>query len=192
MNTILRLTVVVAMACLVFTGCGGPPTAEEAIAEANNSNIKRVANLYSMVQMRAGRQFAGPQDEEEFKKVLSETAPLILERMGVDPSSIDSVFVSERDGEPFTIRYGIVGSPYGCQEPAIFEKTAPKSTWPSPSSSTVTVSNCSSLCKNSAPGGGKMESKRKVPICMTKSGTSGLGSPSARLMIVLSYRPLST
>ena len=40
--------------------------------------------------------------------------------MGVAPESIDKLFISERDGQPFFIRYGI---PYegGLQQAVVFE-----------------------------------------------------------------------
>ena len=120
----IRLTLFAALGCLLLTGCGGgEPDAADIVAQSNDSNIKRMANLYNLVQMKPGRKYAGPKDEAEFKKILGDTAPLILERMGVSPGAIDEIFVSERDGEPFEIRYGVTGSPYGCQEPVIFEKT---------------------------------------------------------------------
>ena len=65
----------------------------------------------------------GPENEEVFKKFLRDADPARMERMGVSVNDIDSLFVSERDNEPFQIRYEIQGSPRGCAEPAIFEAT---------------------------------------------------------------------
>ncbi|MEN0110145.1 MAG: hypothetical protein AAF805_05440, partial [Planctomycetota bacterium] len=44
-----------------------------------------------------------------------------LERIGVDAASIDGLFVSERDGQPFNIRFGVRGSAMGSKEPVVFE-----------------------------------------------------------------------
>ena len=44
-----------------------------------------------------------------------------LTRIGIDPASIDQIFVSERDGKPFTIRYSVVGNMMGSREPVVFE-----------------------------------------------------------------------
>lgn len=123
MKTSLKTLATATMACLLMVGCGGGKSPEQVLADSNDSNMKRMANLYLLVQMVPGRDFAGPKDEEEFKSVVRAASPDVLTQMGVDPNSLDQVFVSDRDNEPFAIRYGVKGSPYGCQEAVIFEKT---------------------------------------------------------------------
>ena len=87
-------------------GCGGPdPT--DLLAEANNSNIQRLANLYEAYQSR--HDWRGPTDEEDFKSFLNGWNPRKLANIGVEPNSVDDVFISERDGEPFKVRYGVPG-----------------------------------------------------------------------------------
>ena len=39
----------------------------------------------------------------------------------VDPNALDKLFISERDGQPFKIRYGVLGSAMGSSAPVIFE-----------------------------------------------------------------------
>ena len=49
--------------------------------------------------------------------------PGLLERVDVDPTQLDSLFISERDGEEFEIRFGVKGSDMSLPEAIIFEKT---------------------------------------------------------------------
>lgn len=44
-----------------------------------------------------------------------------LDRIGIDQGLIDELFVNERDGQPFKIRYSVPGSAGGSSEPVIFE-----------------------------------------------------------------------
>lgn len=99
-------------------GCSSPdPT--DLLAQANNSNIKRLANLYEAYQSR--HNWRGPQNEEQFKSFLKSWNPKKLERIGVDPEAIDNLFISGRDHQPFKIRYGVPGHIMGSDEPVIFE-----------------------------------------------------------------------
>ena len=103
----------------VFAGCGGGTDPDKAIARVNETNIQRLANLYFTYQMKNAWQ--GPADEAEFKKFISSYDPKKLTRIGIDPSAIDELFVNERDGQPFKIRYSVAGSAMGSSEPVIFE-----------------------------------------------------------------------
>ena len=40
--------------------------------------------------------------------------------MQVDPNNIDGLFVSDRDGQPFVVRYGVDGG-LGANDPVVFE-----------------------------------------------------------------------
>lgn len=111
----LLATLVLALA----TGCSSGDNSASALASANNSNIQRLANLY--VAFQSEHDWRGPNDETEFKTFLGSIAPAKLERIGIDPNSIDALFISERDGQPFAIRYGVRGSVMGSAEPVIFE-----------------------------------------------------------------------
>lgn len=118
----LSLTHVVAYAVLMglVVGCGvKDPNA--AIAAVNSNNIQRLTNLYFSFQMR--NDWRGPTDEQEFKAFLNSYNPKKLTRIGIDPSAIDDLFVNERDGEPFKVRYGVRGSAMGSSEPVVFEAT---------------------------------------------------------------------
>lgn len=47
-------------------------------------------------------------------------SPTRLERMQVDPNNIEGLFVSDRDGQPFVVRYGVNGG-LGAKDPVVFE-----------------------------------------------------------------------
>jgi len=109
-------------ACLAVTmlsGCGGAIDPDAAIAKVNESNIQRLANLYFTYQMK--NRWRGPADEEAFKKFIRSYNPKKLTRIGIDPNAIDELFINERDGQPFRIRYAVPGSAMGSSEPVIFE-----------------------------------------------------------------------
>lgn len=98
-------------------GCGSPTTTEEGLLRASNpSNIHRLTNLYSAFADQQ-RGF-GPKDEKQFREFIVKMGPERLGRMGIDASAIDSLFTSERDGQPFVIAYrqkkpGVRGSGQG-------------------------------------------------------------------------------
>jgi len=108
--------------CLLLSllpGCVRVIDPNEAIAKANETNIQRLANLYFTFQMNNG--WRGPVDESEFKGFIQSFNPDKLKRIGIDPGAIDELFVNERDGQPFKIRYSVAGSAMGSTEPVIFE-----------------------------------------------------------------------
>ena len=110
-----------AFALFAMVGCGEPST-DAVVGEANSSNIQRLSNLYIGFQYRNSENgYSGPADEAEFKEFVSKFNTSKLERMGIDTSDIDAVFISERDNEPFKIRYNIPGSSRGSSHPAVFE-----------------------------------------------------------------------
>ena len=87
-------------------GCG---RSEPSVADVNNTNIKRLRGAYGMFLIAHG--LKGPQSEEELKEFLrtDKGALTKLERMGLAVDDIDAIFVSERDGKPFKVRYGLEG-----------------------------------------------------------------------------------
>lgn len=102
-------------------GCGGDDGGAGALAQANSTNIQRLANLYFAFQTK--HEFRGPKDEAEFKAFLASFNAEKLQRIGIEPGATDTLFVSERDGQPFQVRYGVRGSAMGSSEPVIFEAT---------------------------------------------------------------------
>jgi hypothetical protein len=118
MNINHRAWVLVTLLLGSLCGCG--PTKGDAkafVQKMNSSNGKRLVNLYAQYQGEYG---SGPKSDVIFKKYIAAKSPAALEEMGVAPESIDKLFISERDGQPFFIRYGI---PYegGLQQAVVFE-----------------------------------------------------------------------
>ena len=109
------------LVAVALVGCAPANPEAAAVANANKTNSQRLANLYILHQFQNA--YAGPADEAAFKEFIKKTDPRTLQPMGVDPDTVDDLFVSERDGQPFKIKYGIESGPHGCQEPAIFEAT---------------------------------------------------------------------
>ncbi|MDZ4656898.1 MAG: hypothetical protein SH868_04890 [Bythopirellula sp.] len=103
----------------LFMGCRGSVDPHEAVAEANATNLQRLANLY--VAYQSENNWQGPADEAKFKEFLRTFNPKKLARIGIDSATTDQLFISERDGQPFKIRYGVVGNMMGSTEPVIFE-----------------------------------------------------------------------
>lgn len=104
---------------VALLGCSSRNDPDSAIARVNGTNIERLANLYFTFQSQ--HEWRGPADEAEFKSFLQKYNPHKLSRIGVDPNSLDKLFTSERDGQPFKIRYGVLGSAMGSSAPVIFE-----------------------------------------------------------------------
>ena len=102
-------------------GCGSGNDPNQAIANANKSNIQRLSNLYVMYQMN--NKFRGPKDEAAFKAYIASADIESLESMGVDPNAVDDLFICESDGEPFNIRYNVPTGTRGSKEPVIFQKS---------------------------------------------------------------------
>jgi len=100
------LTVVI-LGLTAVTGCGPTrPNVASMIAAVNDANGKRLANLYAIYQSRyLGN---GPRDKATFEKFIAqEMTRAELDGTGVDQKSLDTLFMSERDGQPFFIRYGV-------------------------------------------------------------------------------------
>jgi hypothetical protein len=110
---------VAASLLLALAGCGGGVSTDDRVAQANSTNIERLASLYTAYQSE--HDWAGPPDEESFKKYVRAVDPNKLKRIGIDAAAGDSLFTSERDNQPFKIRYGVRGSAMGSSEPVIFE-----------------------------------------------------------------------
>jgi hypothetical protein len=115
----LPILSLILFAVCVFAGCGGSVDPDSAVAAANSSNIQRLTNLYMTFQSENGR--IGPADDASLKDFIRSLPPTTLTRIGLEPGNVDSTFVSERDGQPFKLRYKVVGSMMGSDEPVVFE-----------------------------------------------------------------------
>jgi hypothetical protein len=100
-----------------MAGCGN--RVAQQVGALNTSNSQRLANLYSAFQVQKGGR--GPKDEAEFKDFIKHFPADRLVLMQVDANDLDGLFRSERDGQPFKIRYGVRGG-RGAVAPVIFEQ----------------------------------------------------------------------
>jgi hypothetical protein len=114
-----RLVAFTATVILVASLAGCSDGNANAIAAANNSNIKRLTNLYSAYQ--AAHSFQGPPDEAALKSFAKQQAAWRLQLMQIDPNKIDDLFISERDHQPFSVRYSVTSGP-GATNPLVFEQ----------------------------------------------------------------------
>jgi len=106
------------VAVLLNAGCTQDNTSS-AITDANNSNVKRLSNLYQSFASRNG--WHGPKDEAEFREFIRTFPAHRLQLLGVDPEKLDALFTSERDGQPFQVKYE-VNSGLGAVIPVVFEQ----------------------------------------------------------------------
>ena len=110
---------VVTVSLLLAAGCSGGKRMP-VVPVQNDTNIKRVASLYTQYQTRNG--WAGPKTEAEFKEFIAKVlTPDTLRALNVDPNNVAAVFVSDRDGQPLRIKYGVGGGP-GMNHAVVFEQ----------------------------------------------------------------------
>jgi len=91
-------TLILALSALTLIGCGSGGNSE--VRKQGLSHVRLLTSLHARVSSELGRY---PNDEAEFKAALAK-ANLTLDAMKV--SSIDELFVSERDGQPLVVVYG--------------------------------------------------------------------------------------
>ncbi len=90
---------------LLTAGCGKG----DEMKAVYSTNIKKLHQSYIMYMEENG--FRGPKDEAEFKNFLktNPTAIHLLKRIDVTSETVDDMFIGDRDGEPFVVRYGLTG-----------------------------------------------------------------------------------
>jgi hypothetical protein len=114
----MRIACAGAAAALLAGVVGCTDETARQVGEMNKSNIQRLCNIYEAHQNYKGGK--GPKDEAAFKEFIKAYDPNKLAMMGIDPGNVDGLFVSERDGKPFKIRYN-VGGGRGSVAPIVFE-----------------------------------------------------------------------
>jgi hypothetical protein len=92
---LLNAFIVLLVATTVGCGSGGSTARQSAI-----SHVKAITALYDRAASTLGR---NPQSEEEFKRVIADGKP---DLKVLAASSIDDLFVSDRDGKPLVVLYG--------------------------------------------------------------------------------------
>lgn len=101
---------------LLLSGCSSDNVAN-VVAAKNSTNIKRVLNLYNAYMQTHGN---GPTTEAQLKDfVTKEMPPDTLKLMTIDPTKVDALFISERDGKAFKMKPGIHWGGPGSPNPAL-------------------------------------------------------------------------
>lgn len=101
----------------VATGCQPSPQQQvrDAYRAGFRENGRRVAVFYATFMgsptkpVSGPNDFSGPKDEAELRKFIAASSPEALEDMGIKSADAPDLFMSERDGQPFRVRYGIRG-----------------------------------------------------------------------------------
>ncbi|MDA8563839.1 hypothetical protein N9L06_05240 [Mariniblastus sp.] len=114
-----QTSVLILIGMFVISGCGNGVNPKSLIANANDSNVKRLATMYSIFQTH--HRFRGPKDEAALKQFIGQQDPKRMQVAGMDISDVDGLFISERDNQPFKIRYGVNTVIRGPAMPVIFE-----------------------------------------------------------------------
>ena len=110
-----------ALACIllvVMVGCTGSQTASQ---ETEQSSLKPLAIFYSRFQSQ--HQGRPPANEAELREFVSTFSAEDLQAFGV--SSVDELFVSKRDNQPYVVEYGGTKNPplgYGQAPIVAYEK----------------------------------------------------------------------
>jgi hypothetical protein len=105
---------------LAAYGCSGDNVAS-VVAAKNSTNIKRVRNMYEAYMLTHGK---GPMDEASLKDFITKKmSPVTLKLMTIDPTQVDAMFISERDGKPFQIKPGLHWGGPGSPNPAVVSES---------------------------------------------------------------------
>lgn len=96
-----------ALALFALTGCGDQNSAMlNELKDRNSTNVARVSSLYKLYTYRHNSK--GPDDREELIAfVNSGDVDKNLERIGVPKENPENLFISERDGQPLKVRWGL-------------------------------------------------------------------------------------
>ena len=99
-------------------GCSDTSISRQ-VAAMNDSRIKQLANLFRFYQATNG--WVGPKDEATLRAFVQSAPAKNLAMMGVDPARFDELLVSDRDGKPFRVRWGVTIGPLE-EQAVVFEQ----------------------------------------------------------------------
>lgn len=99
-------------------GCSDSSISRQ-VAAMNDSRIKQLANLFRFYQATNG--WVGPKDEATLRTFVASAPAKNLAMMGVDPTKFDELLVSDRDGKPFRVRWGVTIGPLE-EQAVVFEE----------------------------------------------------------------------
>jgi len=102
-----HLILALSVGCLLLTGSVGcnKPT----VAKGVNARIRPLAILF--LRFTSQHRGKSPQNREELEKFIDTQGPRELEAFGI--KKMEDLFVSERDEQPYVVRYGIDIPPPG-------------------------------------------------------------------------------
>lgn len=106
----------------LFLGCGGD-SISDTFREMNKLKMRKLANSY--VMFASVNDSVGPKDADELKNFI-QTDERVPPRLGMssgDLDNLDDLFISDADGEPFTIRYGLKIRTDEDRSPLVFDNT---------------------------------------------------------------------
>lgn len=89
------------------------------VAAMNDSRIKQLGNLFRFYQATNG--WVGPKDEATLRSFVQTAPRKNLSMMGIDPADFDALLVSDRDGKPFRVRWGVSIGPLD-EQAVVFEE----------------------------------------------------------------------
>lgn len=107
------------LATVFYSGCSRSPNPDNMFAERFDTKIKQLAVLYTTYQTR--NNWTGPADDAEFRNYIDGVSETRLGRLGITKNQIDDLFQSERDGQPYRIRWGMTGGNGVPPKPILFE-----------------------------------------------------------------------
>jgi hypothetical protein len=88
------------LASVLAWGCG-----QGGLSSTTAGKLKTLSTLY--LDYAASHQGAGPASEESLKAHIRRLDPVQLEAHGIALAKLDELFVSDRDGQPFAVLYGV-------------------------------------------------------------------------------------
>ncbi len=106
----------VAILSIMIGGCRDQVAVQ--VAAMNDTNLKKVSSLYRFYQYRNG--WRGPKDAAALRGFTEQAPKKNLDLMQIDPTRFDELLVSERDGQPAKVRWGVAIGPTDVQ-PLVFE-----------------------------------------------------------------------
>lgn len=93
------LRLLLAPAVLLAAGCSDPG------ADTTTAKLQKIGNFYGPFCIEHG--LKGPSSETQFKDYIRKCPSLQLQTLDVDPNDLDPLFKSDRDQQPFVLRYGL-------------------------------------------------------------------------------------
>ncbi|MEQ8208823.1 MAG: hypothetical protein RH917_03245 [Lacipirellulaceae bacterium] len=91
---------------VALPGCGDPIV--DGVAAMNKTKLQQLYNCYKLYSNNHGYQ--GPVDKETLTTfLLQDQFKTNLKRMQIDRENLDALFLNDRDGKPFKVRWAVNG-----------------------------------------------------------------------------------